>query len=395
MKKKLMILGASKLQLPAIVSAKKMGHEVISVDRDPSAIGFNYSDIALTVSTIDKESILRAAQKYEIDGIITVASDMPMRTVAMVAESMNLIGISSKTAMNATNKLKMREVLLENHVPSPRFYKVDSYESYKHVTTLFSDNFIVKPADNSGSRGVFLVRNQDDIEPAFKYSRNYSISGELIVEEFMEGPEVSVELMAYKGKVHVIAITDKITSGAPMFVEMGHIQPSRLDPKILKQIEEVAVKAAKAIDIMIGPSHVEIIVTNEGPKIVEIGARLGGDNIATHLVPLSTGVDIVEGLIKLSLGEEPDLERKYTKGSAVEYFRSKTGEILNITGVEYANSIEGIKEITFLKKIGDYVENIKNSSDRIGYVISQAENANTAKRNCEEAMKFINIHIKK
>lgn len=390
-----MILGASKLQLPAIVSAKKMGHEVISVDKDPNAIGFNYSDIALTISTVDTESILLAAHKHDIDAIMTIASDMPMRTVATVAESMNLIGISKETAMLATNKLKMREVLLEKNVSSPKFYKVDSYESYKHATKMFLNNFIVKPADSSGSRGVFLVTNEKETELAFEYSKEFSPSGELIVEEFMEGPEVSVELMAYKGEIHVIAITDKITSGAPLFVEMGHIQPSRLNKNLLKQIEEVAVNAARAVGILIGPSHVEIIVTSEGPKIVEIGARLGGDNIATHLVPLSTGIDIVKSSIEISLGQEPNFKRIYEKASSIKYFHTKTGIISDVIGIEQAQSIEGIKEITFSKKVGEHVGSIKNSSDRIGYIISQAEDAYTAKKRCDMAMEIVKIQIKK
>jgi len=395
--KKIMILGASILQLPAIIKAKEMGLKVIAVDMDKDAIGFKYADICLEYSTIDIPNIVKAAKQYNIDGVMTLASDMPMRTVAEVAKELDLVGVSNETALKATNKALMRECLQEHSVPIPRFYRIDTYEEYIKIIHGFRDAFIVKPADNSGSRGVILVKQIDDkesIEYAFQYSKKYSRSGEIVVEEYMEGPEVSVETLSVNGKVHIIAITDKLTTGAPNFVEMGHSQPTILPEDIKKNIEEVTTSAVQAIGIKNGPSHTEIIVTSEGPKVVEIGARLGGDNITTHLVPLSTGIDMVKCCIDIALGYKPDLNPIINMGSAIRYFENNPGKIVGIRGIEKAKDIEGIKQITFVKNIGDNAQEVNSSSDRIGFIISQSSSAIDAVKVCKEAESLILIDIK-
>ncbi|MHC1719602.1 MAG: ATP-grasp domain-containing protein [Clostridiaceae bacterium] len=394
--KKIMILGASILQLPAILKAKEMGLQVISVDMDKNAIGFKYADICLEISTIDIPKVVEAAKQYNIDGIMTIASDMPMRTVATVAKELKIVGISEDTALKATNKAAMRTCLKEHNVPIPSFYIVNSEEEYLNALNNFTNKCIVKPADNSGSRGVFLIDNildESQIRYAYMYSKEYSRSGDVMVEEYMEGPEVSVETLSVEGKVHIIAITDKLTTGAPKFVEMGHSQPSRLSNSIIQQIELVAQEAITAIGIDNGPSHTEIIVTSEGPKIVELGARLGGDNITTHLVPLSTGVDMVKCCIEVALGKNADYERKINMGSAIRYFQTPCGMISKISGIYEAKLIPGVKQISFVRNIGDFSGEVTNSSDRIGFVIAQDNSPEDAIRICDEAKKWIEITV--
>lgn len=396
--KKIMILGASILQLPAILKAKEMGIEVIAVDMDENAIGVKHADKCLVISTIDIDKVVEAAKLHNIDGIMTLASDMPMRTVAKVASELNLIGINEDTAMKATNKALMRQCLLDNNVAIPKFFKVTTFEEYMDCISKFNTKIIVKPADNSGSRGVFLLEDINDkkyVEYAFKYSKEHSRSGELVVEEYMQGPEVSVEAVCVNGEINIVAITDKLTTGAPKFVEMGHSQPSALEETIQDEIIKVTKAAIKAIGITNGPSHTEIKITNDGPKIVEIGARLGGDNITSHLVPLSTGVDLVKTCIEISLGIKPDLEKKYNKGSAIRYFTNDIGKILEINGLEQATNLTGINQISFVKNIGEYVNGINSSSDRIGFIIAQSEDVNKAIETCERAMSLIDIRMER
>jgi len=394
--KKIMILGASILQLPAILKAKEMGLQVIAVDMDKNAVGFKEADICLEISTIDTQNVLEEAKRYNIDGIMTLASDMPMRTVATIAKELNIVGIKEDTALKATNKALMRECLKEYNVPIPAFFKVNNIDEYMKIVKKQKNSFIVKPTDNSGSRGVFLIddiNNKAFINYAFEYSKKYSRCGEIVVEEYMRGPEVSVETLSVNGTVHVIAITDKLTTGAPRFVEMGHSQPSILPEDIREEINSIAIAAVKAIGIQDGPSHTEIIITNNGPKIVELGARLGGDNITSHLVPLSTGVDMVKCCIEIALGQKPDLERKIEKGSAIRYFRTAAGKIMDISGVDHAKKINGVKQICFIKNIGDSVNEIYCSTDRIGFIIAQSSSANDAIEICTKAQSLINIFI--
>lgn len=399
--KKIMILGASILQLPAIVKAKELGVEVIAVDMNPEAVGFKVEGVKKEIiSTIDTEKILEAAKKHNIDGIMTLATDMPIRSVAMVAKELDLVGIDQETALKATNKAEMRKALKENEVPIPMFFQVKTKEEFYIAVRKIKDagyRCIVKPVDNSGSRGIDLLKDfeQETLDKAYEYSKQSSRSGDLMVEEFMEGPEVSVETLSINGKCHVIQITDKLTTGAPYFVEIGHSQPSQFSEKIKEQISQVAIAANRAIGIKNGPSHTEIKVTKDGPKIVELGARLGGDNITTHLTPLSTGVDMVEACIKIALEMPVDIEKKYNKGSAIRYFLTTEGIIKNINGIEDAIGVPGVKEIDFVYQAGEYANTIKSSVDRIGFVIAQAKSAKEALDLCVVAMKKIDIEVVK
>ena len=395
--KKLMILGASVLQIPAIVEAKKMGIYVIAVDMNPNAEGFSYADKKIVVSTTDTKKVLEAARENNIDGIMTIASDRPMLTVAKVAKELNLIGIDEETAINATNKSKMRDALKKSSVPIPMYFSVDDYDQYKEaIEKIKNKNYkaIVKPADNSGIR---LIENyqEQELEKIYKYCKENSNSGCLVVEEFMQGPEVSLETISYKGICHVIQVTDKITTGPPYFVEMGHNQPSSLDKDTLEKIKKVAIDANKAIGIENGPSHTEIKVTEDGPKVVELGARLGGDNITTHLVPYSTGVNMVEACINIALGQEVDIRKKFEKASATRYKKCDIGKIIKITGVDQAKKIQGVKDVKVVHGVGEESRQIKSSNDRVAYVISQAENTSKATLSCEKALEKIKIEVEK
>jgi biotin carboxylase len=394
--KKIMILGASNLQWPAIIKAKQMGLETVVVDMNPDAIGFTIADVCEVISTIDIPKVVESAKRNQIDGIITLASDMPMKTVAAVAKEMGLIGISEDSALKATNKAEMRKCLKENNVPIPRYYRVNDLASYYEIISTFQ-SCIVKPADNSGSRGVYLIQdtsNANSVNEAYHHSKEFSRSGDIVVEEYMQGPEVSVETISLNGEVHIIQITDKMTTGAPFFVEMGHSQPTKLNGEMQSDIKDVAIKAVKALGIMNGPSHTEIIVTKDGAKIVELGARLGGDCITTHLVPLSNGVDMVECCIKIALGEVPDILVKWNKGAAIRYFSSHSGVIQNITGIEEAKKVPGVFIIDFVKKVGDSIKNIQSSTDRIGFVISESTTVDEAVLSCDCALKQISLDLK-
>ncbi len=391
--KTIMILGASILQLPAIEKAAAMGLRVVALDWNPDAVGFSVPGVIREViSTIDIAASVEAAKRHRINGVMTLATDMPMRTVAAIAKECGLVGISEDTAVRATDKGVMRACLAGHGVPVPRFVRVGSPAAFAEATRSFDGVFIVKPADSSGSRGVHLVRDRARAEEAYTAARSFSRCGDVVVEEYMQGPEVSVETLA-AGDVRVIQITDKITTGAPRFVEMGHTQPTRLPESVAKEIARVAIAANRAIGITSGPSHTEIIVTEEGPKVVEIGARLGGDCITTHLVPLSTGVDMVEACIRIALGETPDLTQHHAKGAAIRYFPQHAGEVLRIDGLETARSMPGVRQISIVHGIGERITDVTDSGSRMGFVIAEGKDAADAAQKCEAALGVIDVQI--
>lgn len=395
--KTLMILGASILQLPAIEQATAMGLKVVALDMNPAAVGFQVPGvISEVISTIDIPAAVAAARRHQIDGVMTLATDMPMRTVAAIAEALHLVGVSSDTAQKATDKSLMRDCLSEFQVPIPKYFKVRTLDEYLAAVESFRTPFVVKPADSSGSRGIYLVKEISDAgerRKAYDYTKPFSHTGMVVVEEYMTGPEVSVETLAWQGEVAVIQITDKITTGAPHFVEMGHTQPTRLPADTAEAIRRVAIAANHALGIANGPSHTEIIVTSEGPKIVELGARLGGDCITTHLVPLSTGVNMVENCIRIALGEAPDMRPRFSRGAAIRYFRQHAGIVRSIIGVEAARRLPGVRQVSVVHGVGETVTEITDSASRMGFVIAQGEDAVEAASFCEQARDAIRVDI--
>ncbi len=368
--KSVLILGASELQVPAILAAKEKGIKTIVVDMDEAATGIHHADEFYNISTVDYEAVLNLSRRKEIDGIMTICSDRPMKVVAKVGRELGLNTISEDAALKATNKGEMRKALKEGGVPIPNFSIVSSEEEYREAIKGFSYPFIVKPSDNSGSRGVMLVEKEEDLLKAFTYARKNCTDGMVLVEDYMEGPEVSVEVFV-DGEPKVVQITDKITTGAPHFVETGHTQPSRLDSSLLDEITAVAKAGVKALGISLGPAHVEIKVTGDGAKIVEIGARLGGDYITTDLVKLSTGVDLVEAALMSSLGEPVDLERKWDRTSAIRYFGFNSyinlrKEVIDSMERMYVNKMEK--------------REMKSSRDREGFFIISADDFDELER---------------
>jgi len=391
--KKLMILGASQLQLPAIIKAKEMGLYAIAIDIDKDAIGVKYADEFCNISTIDIDSILEKAEEHKIDGIITLATDMPMRAVAAVGEKLKLNTISYETAIRATDKAKMRERLFNYNVPIPFFSAVRTYEDFERVVNSYNRDLIIKPADSSGSRGVQLIQNKNRLNNIYEYTRSFSRTGEVVVEEYMKGPEVSVETITINGITNILAITDKLTTGSPHFVEMGHSIQSLLPNDVKENIGEVTKAAIAALGIENSPAHTEVIITDEGAKIVELGARLGGDNITTSLVPLATGIDMVKACINLAIGIKPDIKQKFNKGAAIRYFNSKEGVLSKVEGIDTVNKKNGIYEIIISKSIGDKLKNICSSSDRIGHVIAYADSVQEAIDICQNAIRNIKVTI--
>lgn len=393
--KKLLIIGASILQLPAIKKAKEMGLYVAVLDFNPNAIGIPYADEYFNASTMDENAVLEVAKEFKPDGIMTLATDMPMRGVAKVSDTLGLHSISYETAVKATDKYDMIKAFEEHNVPAPWFYLVKGFDELVSLKDKINYPCIMKPTDNAGSHGVVKIHSYEELLDKYEYSHGCSRRGNVIVEEYLDGDEVSVEVMVVDGKVNVLQITDKLTTGAPYFVEMGHSQPSRLDVEIQNKIKDVAERSCKAIGINKGPAHVEMKVTSQGePKMIELGARMGGDNITTHLVPLSTGIDMVECTIRIALGETVDVTPTLNCGSAIRYFEAPFGKIKSIEGVEEALKIDGVKQISFTKNVGDESTPIHCSNDRIGFVIAQAETAEKAVKVCEEVKEKILISVK-
>lgn len=397
MQKKMMILGASELQIPAILKAKELGYQIILVDYNDKAAGFPLADVKLVISTLDQEEVYRQALIYQPDVVITSASDGPVRTAAYVNERLGKRpDLSYDDSLCATIKSHMRNRLKKYHVPIPDYYAVQNFAEFKDAVEALKGSCIVKPADNAGSRGVIALddgksRSEEQLRCTYEYSKENSRNGTVMVEEFMTGPEVSVEAMTVDGKTTILTITDKFITPPPYFVEIAHSEPSSLSEDVQESIKQVALQAIAAIRLQNGPSHTEIKVTEEGPKIVELAARLGGDFITSKLVPLSTGVDMVGASILLATGQKVNLERKWQKGAAIHFIQGREGVIQSIEIDDELYRLKGVEEAVIYKKAGDAVKGTKSSNDRLGHIITVGNNAKEALEAGKKGLEFIHI----
>lgn len=353
------------MQVPTIALAKQLGHYTIVADYDPHAPGFEYADVKSTISTIDKDSVLQLAQIEHVDGILTT-SDYPVRVVAYVSEKLGLPAMTQRVAEVCTNKYEQRKLFLENGINTPFFTKCDVNTD---LSSLDDFPYIVKPVDSSASRGVVEVRNPEQLKKAVTGACELSRSGNAIVESFIYGKEFSVETLTQNGGTHIIQITEKLTRGEDKgyFVEDTHIEPARISETDAEAIRKEVLRAAKAVGVDNCPTHTEIKLWDGKPYIIEMACRLGGDYITSDLVPLSTGINMMDNLIRLSLGETIDFVPKYHKWSCVQflneenYFRCK-------------EFIEQNKELICRSEVGEYKNDvIKSSLDRLGYIIFQSE----------------------
>lgn len=392
------MLGGSRLQVPAIEAAQKLGFRVVCADYNPEAVGFAVADASSLTSTLDVDAVEVLACDEGADFVITSTSDAPVRVAALVSERLGLpTGISSADALCATQKDAMRVRLAEYGVPMPEFEVCNTAEEFGYALERFGYDCIAKPADSAASRGVRLVTLNDRSTPVselFELFRNFSRKGTVMVEQRVTGREVSVEGMTVDGKTTILTITDKLTTEPPFFVELGHSEPSRLPIVAQETICEVAKRTIEAIGIVTGPSHTEIMLTDEGPKVIEMAARLGGDFITSRLVPLSTGVDFVEGTVASALGMPYDFTPRGLGGSAIRFITADhAGTITSIDVPDEVRGAEGVEEVELYLGPGDSVETPHSSNDRIGHVICSGMDADQAAERAKWALRKITVGV--
>jgi biotin carboxylase len=391
MSRSLLIIGAGRLQVPAYTTAKRLGLRVIGVDRNPNAPGMAFADSVHAVDTNDVSGVVEVARKERVDGIITLCTDYPVRAVAAASQALGLPSIRPEAALAATHKGLMRQAFEAAGAPIPRYRRVRSLTEASEAAHAIGLPVIVKPPASSGSRGIFKVTSLDQMETAFLHATSVAGKDEILVEEFVEGPEVSVETLTFRGEHRIITITDKRTSGDPHWVETGHVEPSRLPASDRESIRQATLAGLRALGIDNAAGHVEIKVGRDGPRLMEIGARLGGDFITTELVPRSTGVDMVEAIIRIALGEEPDWAPKWSRAAAIRYLAASPGYVVEVSGIDDARASPGVARLEVDVKPGDNNPEFLSSVDRPGFVITEGECAGEAEERAISAANKIKI----
>ena len=362
----LAIIGASYLQRPLVEKAKEMGLRTICFAWAEGAVCKDLVDVFYPISIVEKEQILAICQQEHIDGICTIASDVAAPTVAYVAEKMGLVGNSYEASLCANNKWLMRQAFASADVPCPQFMCItDKQIDLPTLQSQLSLPLIVKPSDRSGSLAVNKIMDWSQLAAAIQEAQYVSFKGEAMVEEFIEGGEISVEFISYQGKHYPLQITDKVTTGAPHFVELEHHQPSTLSTEMYSAIYAITERALQALGITNGASHAEYKITDDGRVyIMEIGARMGGDFIGSDLVQLSTGYDFVRGVIEVALGQfEVPILTDYAY-SGVYFLSAATSQIAH-----FIQQAQQYPTIVQAEQTDAELHQVTCSAERSGYFI--------------------------
>lgn len=362
--KRLLILGAGEMQVPIIIKARQLGIYTLVLDISSNAPGLKFANEYDLISTTDKEAILEYAKNKKLDGILTT-SDFPVNCVAFVAAQLKLPAMSEDVASICTNKYLQRTIFFKNGINVPYFELFSRDSDFSHISRF---PLIVKPIDSSASRGVRRVNNAEELTDATIDAFKYSRSGYIIIESYIDGREFSVETITQDNITHFINITEKLTIGNKegYFVEDTHIEPARISNSEYLLIKQEILKAINSIGLNNCPAHTEIKISHNMPYIIEIACRLGGDYIASDLIPLSTGIDMLENLINLSLGKKITIEPVFKKSALIQFINCHN----------YDNCLRFIKlhkDIIVRYEVKPFhTREIHNSLDRMGYIILQS-----------------------
>jgi biotin carboxylase len=373
--KRLLVLGAGPAQLGLLAAARARELYVIAVDRDPSAPGFRYADRRAIVSTEDEPGIERLAAAERVDGLIAPGIDWPVAIGARVADRLGLPHpISPETAVLSTSKLRQRERFAEVGVPQPAFRICSGAAEAAKAAEQIGFPCVVKAPDRQGQRGLTLVRSADEIEEAVRIALDASRSATLLVEQHVEGSEVTVNAFSAGGHFQPLTVTDRLTAPLPAFgVALTHVWPSELEPRQIGAVVEAASAAAAAVGVTHGPSYTQVLVGPDGPRVGELAARLGGGHDA-EVCRVALGVDLNGAALAAALGEEIPAKMlapvAQVGAACVRFLVPPPGELREVTGVEEAYAQEGIRGIRIYRRRGHRFEEFRRGSDRAGAVLA-------------------------
>mgnify|MGYP001028369197 FL=1 len=394
---KLLILGAGILQIPVIKKAKELGIYTLVADGDPHAAGLTLADCSVVANITDKEVMLEIARSENIDGVIHPCSEVAMESMGYINQELHLHGINVATVRRATNKALMRQAFAAYGAPSPQSYCTETWDNAWRIFKTFSVDGILKPSRNSGSRGITKVTKKTTQEEfANAYSRAYQQSRDnsVLIEEFIDGPEFSIEGLVCNNRIHILTITDKLTTGAPHFVELGHSQPSLFSSADQNIIHQAVVSGIRALGLDNCAVHAEVKLSQGRAYIMEIGARLGGDFITTDLVPLSTGIDMVAASIHIALGISPDLTPKHAQqGSCIRYIVPDSGVLIRVNGLSETYP-DWVEQCVFYRCVGDFMPEVSSSLDRSGHIIVTGSTAQEAISRAEQLLESFDFVTK-
>lgn len=388
--KKILIIGAGFLQDFVIRKAVSLGYETLTVDADSNAVGFKHAHKSAVIDIIDEKACLEYAQKENIDGVMTAATEYGVLSASYVAEHMGLPGLNYRSACLIKNKYLVRKCLFDNHVDdSGQMFEIRSDTDLEAMAHRISYPVMVKPCDGSGSRGTSRANDPSHFIHACRYALDNSISTRALIEPFIRGKEYGAESIVVNGKITILAIMKKWMTEPPYYAELGHALPSGLSPEVESRVSECIRKAIHALGVNHGAVNMDLIISEEGKVyIVDVGARMGGNLIGSHIVPYASGVDYMGALIRLAVGEPVDIipgKRMPVATKLITFGKGTISRLPDTKELENRYNVEIYHHMTEGMHVNEYHTNI----DGCGYIVAKGADVESAINRAEHALEEI------
>ena len=390
-KNRILFVGAGDQQATAILQAKNKGYQCFTIDGDETASGFEFSDDCAIGDITDPTFIIDCALNFKVDGIVVISTDIPVVAAAKACEKLGFDFTGAHSAEISVNKLLQRELMKEVGLITPCFEKFYDFDSFNSSIAKIGFPAVIKPIDCSGSRGVTLVHQGDDLEAAMMSALDNSKSGCGLIETFIEGAEIALDGFVINGKLHTVAISDKLRTRGSHLLDTEVIFPAILEDAYKESVHATVQRAVTKFGLDNCPVHIEMIKSSNGPMIVEVAARGAGFYIFSDILPFVSGVDTISSQIQLALGTRDfDVNISCNKSAIISFIHVNPGVVLSVEGLNEASLIPGVQDLRLYVKVGDVVKELKSGSDRIGHILIFTDN----RKESEAVLEKVNQTIK-
>jgi biotin carboxylase len=369
--RRLLIVGASAGQVPAILAAKRLGLRTVVVDRDPAAVGLRLADHPHSIDVVDADAVCELARQYDVVGALTIQSDIGVPTVGAVVDALGLPGAGVKVAAACSHKVIMRRTLAAARVPQPRFRVADSIADALEAAADIGFPCVIKAPASSGSRGVVRADDRAAVPAAFGAASDVAGGAPVLVEEYIEGVEVGAQCMSVGGECRMVLVHDDELSPPPYMIPVAHAYPSSLAADVIARTETAIQRAVEALGVRDGPSNVDVIIDRSGvPRIIEIGVRMGATCLP-ELTSYHTGVDWVETAVRIAAGESPALTVQHLNRACAAFILEAPvdGAFLGAQPPDWLETPDDLLEWEVTPTVGQRVSRLRKGTDRIGKVV--------------------------
>ncbi|MDV2482612.1 ATP-grasp domain-containing protein [Methanoculleus sp. Wushi-C6] len=390
--KTIVVLSGGQYSKPVFCTLKDAGFTTVCVDRDPHAPCAALADAFYPVDITDREGVCTVARSNHVDGIMAI-NDFGTRTASYVAEELGLVGLPMATVDAANDKGRMRDVWRRHGLSQPKYRVFATSNELTEAAEQIGFPCVVKPTESGGGgRGVSVLKTPDDIEWAYRFALPYVRNSRFIVEEYMEGIEMTIESFSENGEVTILAMSDKVKPNLRTRVATSLNYPAAIPEETQDRVRGLVTAAVRAIGVRTGMAHTEVIVTQDGPKLVELGARGGGGHIFHTIIKAVSGFNAPVQTARILTGMPVSMPALTNNGAVYRFFTPPRGILKEVHNLEAAARLEGVLDVGLTKGIGDLVGDFENSLQRTGFLVTLGQNreaAIVAADRAESLVKFI------